>query len=262
MKKLSSVLMPIGQRKWQKVKGKGFGFCLSFLLFTFAFTGVLYAADILGEVKALPVVKSVIPPQVELLEARDIGSLYEIVIKDPERGKQIYYVTKDGAYLIAGGIINKDKVNLTQVRHDEITRVDVSKLPLKDAIVIKRGNGAKKLIMFDDVDCPFCKRAYDWLKGQTNYTLYLFFFPLDMHPHSAEKSVKILCGKNYESAIEKAEADQEIDTQKCEAGEKMLARHKAIGVGIGVDSTPLFITDTGTRIVGLQVLALESYLKN
>jgi thiol:disulfide interchange protein DsbC len=224
--------------------------------------GALFAADTLGEVKALPIVKSLFPPQVQITEARDIGSLYELVVKEPSRGNNIFYVTKDGAYLIAGGsLIDKDKVNLTQARHDEVTRVDVSKLPLKDAVTIKKGNGAKKLIMFYDVDCPFCRKAYDWLKNQNNYTLYIFFFPLEMHPKSPDKSVKILCGKNHEASIERAQSDQELDSPKCEAGEKMLAKHKAVAAEIGVDSTPLFITDTGSRIPGLQVPALESYLK-
>jgi len=115
--------------------------------------------------------------------------------------------------------------------------------------------------MFYDVDCPFCRRAYDWLKGQTNYTLYVYFYPLDMHPKSPEKSVQILCGKDRESAIERAQSDNEIGSQKCEAGEKLLAKHKAAAAAIGIDGTPLFITDTGTRITGLQTNALESYLK-
>jgi len=102
--------------------------------------GALFAADILGEVKALPVVKNLFPPQVEITEARDIGSLYELVVKEPPRGNNIYYVTKDGSYLIAGGnLIDKDKMNLTQTRHDEVNRVDLSKLPLKDAVTIKKG---------------------------------------------------------------------------------------------------------------------------
>jgi thiol:disulfide interchange protein DsbC len=222
----------------------------------------LLAGDTLGVVKGLQIVKDLFPPQVELIEARDIGSLYEVVVKEPGRGKLVYYVTKDGAFLLAGGsLISKDKVNVTQTRLDEVNRVDFSKLPLKEAVEIKKGNGAKKLVVFYDVDCPYCKKAYEWLKGQTNYTLYLFFFPLDMHPKSPEKSVKILCGKNYEAALDRTLSDQELDGQKCEAGEKMLARHKAIAGEIGVNATPLFVTDTGTRIAGLQIPALESYLK-
>ncbi len=232
------------------------------MLALFAAPGALFAGDLLGEVKDLPIVKNLFPPQIEVIEARDLGSLFELVVKGPA-GNEIYYVTKDGAYLIAGGIIiNGDKVNLTQKRREEVDRVDVSKLPLKDAIVIKRGNGAKKLIMFNDVDCPYCRKAYDWLKGQTNYTLYMFFFPLDMHPKSPEKSVQVFCSKDQETALENAQSDKEIDSQKCEAGEKMLASHRAIAGEIGIRGTPLFITDTGARISGLNSAELEKYLKN
>jgi thiol:disulfide interchange protein DsbC len=232
------------------------------LLAGLAVPGVLFAEDTLKEAKELPIVKTLFPPQVEVIEARMVGNLYEIVVKEPGRGNNLYYVTKDGGYLIAGGnLINKDKVNLTQARYEEVNRVDVSKLPLKDAIAIKKGNGAKKLIMFYDVDCPFCKKAYQWLQGQTNYTLYIFFFPLPMHTNSPEKSVKIFCSKDYEAGIERTLTNQDLDTPKCEAGEKMLEKHKAIAAQIGVDGTPLFITDTGSRISGLKVPELENYLK-
>jgi len=235
--------------------------CFAVLFFTLASAGHLFAADALKEVKQLPIVNSLFPPEIEVIEARDLGSLYEMVVKEP-RGKQIYYVTKDGAYVIAGGnVFDKDKVNLTQKRREDVNRVDMSRLPLDDAVQIKRGNGAKKLIMFYDVDCPFCRRAYDWLKGQTNYTLYIFFFPLDMHPKSPDKTVQILCSKDRQAAIESAQSDKEIGSQKCEAGEKLLAKDRALGATIGVDGTPLFITDSGIRISGLQTHELESYLK-
>ena len=103
------------------------------------------AGEALGEVKELAIVKNLFPPQVEVIEARDIGSLFEIVTEEPSRGKQIFYVTKDGAYLLAGGnLISKDKVNLTQKRYAEITKVDLSKLPLKDAVEIKEGKWSEE----------------------------------------------------------------------------------------------------------------------
>ncbi len=233
-------------------------FFISMLLFA----APLFAAEsLLDRVKGMEIVKSLLP-QTEVLEARDIGELIEVVIKDPNGAKQICYITPDGTKLIVGGaVISKDKVNLTQQRFEEVNRVDVSKLPLDDAIVIKKGSGAKKLIMFTDVDCPFCRKAYEWLKSQTGYTLYLFFSPLDMHPNSPGKTVKIFCAKNHENAIDLAQSDQDIGAEACEKGEKMLARHKAISAGIGVTGTPLFVTQTGVRITGFQPGALESYLK-
>ncbi len=160
------------------------------------------AGDVLQEVKSLVIMKDLFSPQIAVIEARDMGSLFEVVAQEPSKPKQIFYITKDGTYLFAGGnLINKDKVNLTQVRYDEVTKVDLSKLPLQDALVIKRGTGAKKLITFFDVDCPYCRKAYDWLKTQNDYTLYVFLFPLDFHPKSAGKSVEVLCSKNQETAL-------------------------------------------------------------
>jgi thiol:disulfide interchange protein DsbC len=143
-----------------------------------------------------------------------------------------------------------------------VTKVDLSRIPLNDAIEIKRGNGAKKLIMFSDVECPFCRKAYDWLKNQTNYTLYVFLIPLDIHPKAAGKSVQILCAQNRETALENAQSDKDIGSEKCEAGEKMLAGHKAVAGEVGVEGTPLFLTDTGARITGFNTPNLENYLKN
>ena len=77
-----------------------------------------------------------------------------------------------------------------------------------------------------------------------------FLFPLDIHPKSAGKSVQILCSQDRETALDNAQSDKDIGSQKCEAGEKMLATHKAVAGEIGVEGTPLFITDTGTRITG------------
>lgn len=222
----------------------------------------LLADSVLDKARGLAVVKSLFPAQVKLVGAKDLGDIYELVMQQQQGGKHIYYATKDGAYLIAGAnLINKDKVNLTRVRQAEIDRVDVSTLPLQEALTIKKGNGAKKLIMFADIECPFCRRAYDWLKTKDNYTLYVFFYPLNIHPRSYAKTVGILCANDRLATLDRAMAGQDTGDAKCSAGSELLAREKAVGDRVGVDGTPLFITDSGARIVGLQIPQLESYLK-
>ena len=225
--------------------------------------GVLLADSLLHKARNLEIVKSLLPPQAKIIEARDLGDIYELEVQQNQGGKRLFYATKDGAYLIAGGnLINKNKVNLTQVRQEEIDRVDVSTLPLREALKIKKGNGAKKLIMFDDIDCPYCKRAYEWLKTKDNYTLYVFFYPLGIHPQSAGKTVGILCAKDPLAALDRAMSGQDTGGVTCSAGSDLVAREKALGDRLGVDGTPLFITDSGARIVGLQVPRLDSYFKN
>ncbi len=147
-------------------------------------------------------------------------------------------------------------------RHEEANRVDVSKLPLKDAITIKKGNGAKELIMFTDVDCPFSRRAHEWLNSQTNYTLHIFLYPLNIHHHSHDKSVQVLCSKNRIAALHTALSGKETGSEKCEEGEKMLARHIAVARKVGVHSTPIFVTDAGVKISGWGKNTQESILRN
>lgn len=195
-----------------------------------------------------------------LVEAKDLGSIYELIIQQGKK-KGILYLTKDGKYLIVGSLIDENQKNLTQERFEEITKVDFSSLPLNDAIIIKKGNGAKKLVMITDVDCPFCKKAYQWLKEKTDYTLYVFLFPLPMHPNAHEKSIKVLCSENKEAALGLAKEDKEIPAQKCSDGENILKKHMALAETLGVTGTPLFITEAGKKISGFNQPVLEEYLR-
>ena len=229
-------------------------------------TPPLYAADVAKadvskKVRELPIIKSLFGAEAKVVEARDLGSIYEIVASFPGRDKQILYVTKDGAYLITGGnLINKDKANLTKDRYEQVNKVDVSKLPLQDAITVTKGNGAKKLYLFTDVDCPYCRKGWEWLKTQTDYTLYVFLYPLPMHPQAPEKSVKILCDKDPAGAFDAAHGDQGPAGEKCEAGEKLLQKHQTVANELGVNSTPLFILDSGIKMSGFNQKALQDYL--
>ncbi|MCI0469092.1 MAG: DsbC family protein [Nitrospirae bacterium] len=225
---------------------------------------VVFAATACAQnkkVEEFEVVKNFLPAiNAKVIETRDIGSLYEITVTQ-EKKKGVIYVTKDGKYLVIGYLLDKDKKNVTQEKYNEINKIDFSKLPLQDALVIKKGNGAKKLIMFTDVDCPFCKKAHNWLKEKTNYTLHVYLMALPSHPKAAEKSVKIFCAKNPENALDMAKNDKEITGDKCEAGEKKLKLHMDLAKDLGVSGTPLFITEKGEKIEGFVQQALEDYLK-
>ncbi len=223
--------------------------------------GALLADNVLKKVESFPILKSLFPPQVKVVGAKDLGDIYELVVQQQQGTKRIYYTTKDGAYVLAGSLYNKDKINLTQVQMEKLNRVDVSTLPLKEALKITKGNGAKELIMFADVDCPFCQRAYSWLKTQNNYTLYVFFYPLNIHPQSKGKTVAILCSKDPLTSFENAISGQAVGNASCSAGTSLVEKEEALGNRVGVDGTPLFITASGDRIVGMDIPKLEAYLK-
>ena len=73
--------------------------------------------------------------------------------------------------------------DLTQQRIDELNKVNFSELPLKDAIKEVRGKGQRKLVVFSDPDCPYCKKLERDLPRLDNVTIYTFPFPLEgLHP--------------------------------------------------------------------------------
>ena len=74
-------------------------------------------------------------------------------------GTEILYADEQGNYLIQGNLIDtKTRTDLTEARMDKLTAIDFASLPLKDAVVIKQGNGTRKMAVFGDPNCGYCKR--------------------------------------------------------------------------------------------------------
>ncbi len=97
------------------------------------------------------VLKEIIP-NVTVLEVRDapVQSLCEITFESGGR-KSVAYLDTSKKYLFGGSIVEiAGKKNLTQARFEEINKVDVSQIPLDDALVMGDKNAKHKIIVFDD----------------------------------------------------------------------------------------------------------------
>ncbi len=122
--------------------------------------------------------------------------LYEVRI-----GTDLFYTDAKGNYVIQGELIDtKARRNLTEDRIAKLTAVDFSALPLKDAFTIVRGDGKRKVAVFEDPNCGYCKRFERDLQNVDNVTVYLFLYPI-LSPDSAEKSRNIWCAKDKTSGV-------------------------------------------------------------
>jgi thiol:disulfide interchange protein DsbC len=93
-------------------------------------------------------------PDVKVLEvlASPVKGMWEV---DVEAGgkKGLVYIDFSKKYLISGSIISiKEKANLTQDRFALISKVDVSQIPLDDALVMGEKDAKYKVVVFDDPD--------------------------------------------------------------------------------------------------------------
>ena len=123
-------------------------------------------------------------PQVRSVTPTPLPGIYEVVV-----GNQIFYTDQGINYIFQGSLIDaKAHRNLTEERLQKITAIPFEKLPLNLAIKIVKGNGKRKLAIFEDPDCPYCKKLeQEALPAIDNVTLYIFLYPIaQLHPAAIE----------------------------------------------------------------------------
>lgn len=130
-------------------------------------------------------------PKIDEITKTSIPGLYEIRV-----GTDILYTDEQGNYIIEGQLIEtKTRTNLTEQRVAKLTAIDFKALPLKDAMVWKQGTGERKLVIFADPNCGYCKKFERDLLNVKDITVYTFLYPI-LGPDSTEKSKQIWCAKD------------------------------------------------------------------
>jgi len=176
------------------------------------------------------------------------AGLYEVFM-----GGQIIYTDEEMNFLIAEGhlVDPKTKRDITGERLEELTKIDFASLPLEKAIKVVKGNGKRKLVVFSDVDCPYCKRLErNELSNITDVTVYTFLYPIDqLHPDAKNKSKSIWCAKDRVAAWNNWILHDELpgNAESCETPIEIVGE---LAKKYGVVSTPTLVFENGKRLLG------------
>jgi thiol:disulfide interchange protein DsbC len=170
--------------------------------------------------------------------------LYEVRI-----GTDLFYTDAKGDYVIQGELIDtKVRRNLTEDRIAKLTAINFSALPFKDAVTIVRGDGKRKVAVFEDPNCGYCKRFERDLQNVDNVTVYLFLYPI-LSPDSAEKSRNVWCSKDQVAAWQDMMVrDKSVPAASCDTS--ALQRNLAYGRKHKITGTPTLIFANGSRVPG------------
>ena len=193
--------------------------------------------------------------QIDEVRSTPMKGLYEVRI-----GTDLFYTDAKGNYLIQGELIDtKTKRNLTEDRMNQLTAVDFRHLPLKDAITIVHGKGERKMAVFEDPNCGYCKRFEKDLQSVDNVTVYLFLYPI-LSPDSAEKSRNIWCAKDQA----KAWHEQMLNSKNAPAAQcdpAAIQRNLAFGRKYKITGTPTVIFSNNVRVPGaISAAEVEKHL--
>ncbi|GAB4397065.1 MAG: DsbC family protein [Rhodoferax sp.] len=184
-------------------------------------------------------------PPIDEISKTPIPGLYEVRVN----GADIYYVDEKANYLIQGNIIDiQQKRNLTEERINKLTAIAFDSLPFKDAFAIVRGNGKRKLAVFEDPNCGYCKRFERDLQKINNITVYVFLYPI-LSQDSLTKSKAVWCAKDRAKAWqdwmlnEIAPAEASCDTSALDRNRELGRKHR-------INGTPTLIFADGSRTPG------------
>jgi thiol:disulfide interchange protein DsbC len=185
--------------------------------------------------------------QIDEVRKTKISGVYELRVNESE----IYYSDSLGNYLIQGNLIDtRAKRNLTEERVAKLTAIQFDALPLKDAFTIVRGNGQRKVAVFEDPNCGYCKRFERDLQKVDNVTVYMFLYPI-LGPDSTEKSKAIWCAKDRVQAwLDWMVRDQPASPAAAMCDTSALKRNVDFGRKYRIEGTPTLIFSNGNRIPG------------
>jgi thiol:disulfide interchange protein DsbC len=172
-------------------------------------------------------------------------------------GSDLWYTDPEGAFLIEGGhmIDTQSRTNLTQQRMDKLTAIRFEELPLKDAMVFKQGNGTRRLAVFADPNCGYCKHLERDLLALKDVTIYTFLYPV-LGPDSENKSRAIACNKDAATTwrdwmINGVPAPRAMGS--CDT--KSVDRNVAFGRKYRINGTPAIVFEDGQRVPGAMSLS-------
>ena len=185
-------------------------------------------------------------PKIDEVIKTPMAGLYEVRL-----GTDIVYTDEHGNYLIQGALIDtKSKADLTQARIDKLTAIDFASLPLKDAVLVKQGNGSRKVVVFADPNCGYCKRLEKDLLALKDVSIYTFLYPI-LGPDSTVKSKDIWCAKDPGKAWRNWMVDGQSPAKmmgSCDVA--ALDRNTEMGRKYKVQGTPAMVFEDGSRAPG------------
>ena len=187
-------------------------------------------------------------PKIDEVTRSPIPGLFEVRFG----GTQILYSDATGDHILANGslIETRSRTDLTEARLDKLTAIDFDKLPLKDAMVITQGSGTRKMAVFVDPNCGYCKRFERDLSTVKDVTIYTFLMPI-LGPDSTAKSRDIWCAKDSSRAwrawmvdnVTPPKSSGSCDTAVLERNLELSKKHRITG-------TPALVFEDGTRKPG------------
>lgn len=166
---------------------------------------------------------------------------------DPEKANLFRY------WLFGGVLFDMvQQKDLTRDMKELAQMIDVSALPLENAIVREKGNATHTLFVFTDPLCPFCEKLEAVLDTLDDVRIYTFLTPIvSLHPNAREVAAQIYCAPNPQKVLVDFMVHKKTLPQtKPQCSTPIVANEKLMRE-LAIKGTPTLFFADGHRATGL-----------
>lgn len=165
------------------------------------------------------------------------------------KGSEVLFLREDLSVLITGDVIDlqRNQSIASALREANRPQIKPSEFDLADAI--QMGSGSRKLYLFSDPDCPYCRQLENELPKLKDVAVYIFPFPLvGLHPNARSVAESIWCQADRSAAWHLyVAAGQAPQTKTCD---NPISRNLLLGERLRIQGTPALIFEDGTVVPG------------
>lgn len=176
--------------------------------------------------------------KIEAIRPTAMTGLYEVQV-----GTDVVYVNENATFLFQGTLIDLDKGrDLTRERRESlVAEAEATIMPtlwsadaLKDAVKLVKGNGTRKVVVFEDPYCGYCKKLRQSFAEMNDITVYTFMVAA-LSPDSANKARDLWCStdrvKAYDDWMVRNKAPLAADKTCADPVKRVADLAKRLGVG-------------------------------
>lgn len=167
----------------------------------------------------------------------------------------VIYVDADAKIMIRGDMIElATRANLTRERLETRLSIPFRSLALGDAIVWRRGTGERRIAVFADPLCPFCRKLETELEALPDVTVHTFLIPI-LGPESVEQARRLWCASDRGEAWHAWMTRNTKPVGSGDCNTTALDRNLAFARQHGILATPTVVFESGRRVSGAMPLA-------
>lgn len=188
--------------------------------------------------------------RIDSIAPSPVAGLFEVVM-----GKNVAYVDDSGRYALFGHVWDMQaRRDLTADRLAMVDRIDVASLPTELALRHVRGRGTRKLYVFSDPQCGFCKQLEPSLQQLDDVTIYTFVLPV-LGPESKRVSTAVACAADPAAAWSAWMLKGDAPPSPAAACDRSAAAVEKLAQSLGVSGTPTLFSGDGRRNAGYMPIA-------